>query len=44
MIRDAIAFDPDIRTLQPFGESTNMCFPITDEKIEIVRSVFLCSR
>lgn len=44
MIRDAIVFDPDIRTLQAFGESTNMCFPITDEKIDIVRSVSLRSR
>ena len=41
MIRDAIVFDPDIRTLQAFGESTNMCFPITDEKIEIVRPISL---
>jgi hypothetical protein len=39
MIRNTVVFDPDIRSLQPFGESTNMCFPITDEKIEIVRSV-----
>lgn len=44
MIRDAIVFDPDIRSLQAFGESTNMCFPVTDEKIEIVRSVPLRSR
>ena len=38
MIRDAIV-DPDIRALQAFGESTNMRLPVTDEKIEIVRSV-----
>ncbi len=43
VIRDAIVFDPDVRTLQAFGESTNMRFPITDEKIEIVRSVRLRS-
>jgi hypothetical protein len=43
MIRDAIVFDPDVRTLQTFGESTNMCFPISDEEIEIVRSVYLRS-
>jgi hypothetical protein len=44
MIRDAIVFDPDIRALQAFGESTNMGFPVPDEKIEIVRSVPLRSR
>jgi len=44
MIRNPLVFDPDIRTFQAFGKSTNMCFPITDEKIEIVRSVSLRSR
>jgi len=44
MVRDAIVFDPDIRALQSFRESTNMRLPVTDEKIEIVRSVPLRRR
>jgi len=39
MIRDAVVLDPVVRTDKTIRETTDMSLPITDKKIEIVRSV-----
>ena len=39
IIRDAVVLDPVVRTDKTIRETTDMSLPITDKKIEIVRSV-----
>ena len=41
MIRNAVIFDPGIRTVETVGKPANVSLPIADEKVEIVRSIAL---
>ena len=43
VVRDAVVLDPHVGALQAFGQAANVGLPVSDEKIEVVRSIALRS-